>query len=267
MTAQLKGRTALVAGASSGVGAAIALELARQGAGVALVARRPAELDAAREQVAAEGVPSAAVVADLAQEGGAQTAHAEAERTLGPIDILVNCAAAVQTAPVHEVRPKHWDLQMQLNVTVPFQLTQLTLPGMRERGWGRIVNISSAVSLERIAGTAPYAVTKQALNTLTELTDLENRGHGVRALALCLGWVGSRLSPDLTEYGVTPDDLLTADHVATTVGQLVTMDPRISLGPVLRMEPTSPRAGTRASVERHVRDTATRSTRPTEAAP
>lgn len=265
MTVDLQGRTALVAGASSGVGAAIAGELARRGAAVALTARRETELEAVRKEVADHGVPTHAAVADLAEEGAPEQVVAETERELGGVDILVNCAAAVQTAPVHEVRPKHWDLQLRLNLSVPFHLTQLTLPGMRERGFGRIVNISSAVSLERISGTAPYAVTKSALNTLTELTDQENRGHGVRAVAVCLGWVASRLSPDLASYGVTEDELLTADDVADTVGYLVGLDARVSLGPVLRLEPTSPRAGTRISVERHVRDSAVPATTNLEA--
>lgn len=248
----LAGRVALVAGASSGIGAAMAVMLARAGASVAIVGRRNKKLDVLASRISAAGSQGIAVPCDLSRPDGPESAHAACRAALGGVDILVNSAAAVMSAPVERIRRKDWDLEMALNVTSPFILTQAVLPYMRQRGYGRIINISSAVPLERIPGSGPYAVTKAALNKLSELTDDENREKGVRAVALALGWIHTRLSPDLDRYGVTTEDLLTPNHVAEFAAAWLSLDARIRLDPVIRVEPVSSRADTLRAVSQHV---------------
>ncbi|MBV9383488.1 MAG: SDR family oxidoreductase [Streptosporangiaceae bacterium] len=249
----LQGQVALVAGASSGIGAAIAVALAANGAAVSLVARRTSELSQVRDAAAAHDVTAISLVADLAHPAEPARVMAATVESLGPVDILVNSAAAVQINRIDQIEPRHWELQMRLNVTAPYLLSRLALPGMRERGHGWIVNISSAVALETIPGTGPYAVSKQALNTLTELIDAENRERGIRAVACCLGWVATRLSPALEGYGVCEQDLLRPGDVADAVLWIMTRPHRVGIGPIIHLAPTSPNAATRGSVERFIR--------------
>ena len=242
--------TALVTGASSGIGAAIAEALAAAGAHVVLVARRAAALTAVVDEVHDRGGRASVLVADLASDGEPQRVVAETVELFGPPTVLVNCAGAVRLAEVHELTPKHWELMFRLNLTVPYLLTHEVLPYMRGRSTGTIVNIGSAVTLETISHTAGYAASKQGLNVLTELVALENRDLGIRAVAICPGWVHTDMSPDPDELGADPEELLTPRDVADAVLWTVTLPPRVTVGPVIHLAPMSGRAGTRASITR-----------------
>lgn len=241
---------ALVTGASSGIGAAVARALAACGAHVVLVARRIEPLARVADEVADRGGRASVLVADLAAEGEPQRVVAQTVELFGPPVTLANCAGAVRLGQVHELPPRHWELMLRLNLTVPYLLIHEVLPYMRRSGGGTIVNIGSSITQETLSHTAGYAAGKHGLNVLTELVALENRDHGVRAVAVCPGWVRTELSAPPDELGASPEELLTPDDVADAVAWAVSRPPRVSVGPVIHLAPTSGRAGTRASISR-----------------
>ncbi|WP_419665061.1 SDR family NAD(P)-dependent oxidoreductase [Streptomyces sp. 2-1] len=249
----LKGKVALVAGASSGIGASTAEALAAAGASVAIAARRKQELATVERSLRTHGVPTAALTVDLAGEGAPEETVAAVERELGPVDILVNNAALARTGPIHETQPRHWDQAFRLNLDVPFLLTRAVLPGMRERGYGWIVNISSEGSVLQSDWTAPYSITKRALNALTAQVDLENRHLGVRALAILPGWVLTDLAQDPKTLGVGAEDLLAPSDIADVVLWALTRPPVVSIGPLIPVRPVSRSAQTLANWEQYLR--------------
>ena len=148
----LQQKTALVTGGSSGIGKACALELASEGARVCLVARDEGRLDAAASEVASQGAEVLAVSADLSTAEGCRSAFEAAVGRFGRVDILINNAGAARQADVLSLDPALIDEALALKTYGYLRLAQLVAPGMRERRWGRIVNIAGG------AGTSPTAV-------------------------------------------------------------------------------------------------------------
>ncbi|CAM2991059.1 SDR family NAD(P)-dependent oxidoreductase [Propionibacterium acidifaciens] len=231
---------ALVTGASSGIGAAVALELAEAGHDVALVARRGDLLERVAEQVRARGAQALVLTTDLAQPGATQHVLDSMTGLWGPVRVLVNNAAVPRSGPIASLDPRHWDLSMRLNLTVPFELARGVIPAMRRAGNGWIINIGSVSGLQAHAFAGPYAVAKRGLNALTELLAAENGDAGVRSACLCLGWVATEMAAPPEKVGVDPQELLAPEDVAATVRWLVESPVRLTLGPVLRVSPTHP---------------------------
>lgn len=177
----LTGRTALVTGAASGIGAACAVALANAGAHV-LVADRDA---VGAEGVAAE-VGGEVLVIDLAD------LDALAARTFDA-DILVNNAGIQTVAPIVDFDPATFRRMLDVMVTAPFLLTRAVLPGMYARGWGRIVNISSVHGLRASEYKSAYVTAKHALEGLSKVTALEGAAHGVTSNCLNPGYVRTPL--------------------------------------------------------------------------
>jgi NADP-dependent 3-hydroxy acid dehydrogenase YdfG len=248
---RLDGRTALVAGGSSGIGAATAGMLAGLGARVAVAGRRAELLARVAEDIRLAGGDAAALPVDLARDGAAEECAAAAQAVLGPIDLLVYSAAMVRIGPLHETEPRHWDLMTRLNVTVPFQFARALLPGMRARRYGWIVAVGSYAGLEAVPGTGAYGVTKSALHRLTELVALEGRDHGVRAAAVCPGWVRTGLSADPVGLGVPEEELLSPQDVAAAVAWIVTTPPHVAVGPLVPIAPVSSRADAKSTLTRY----------------
>ncbi len=150
MDLQLKGRTALVTGASAGIGRAIARTLAAEGAKLAVVARRKELLDTlADEIVKAGGARPAIIVADVVEPNSPERIRDEALAALGHVEILVNCAGQSTPLPV-EAGDDKWDYAITLNFTRVRQLTHRLIPQMAERGWGRIINITGKSEPDRL---------------------------------------------------------------------------------------------------------------------
>ena len=150
MDLQLKGRTALVTGASTGIGRAIATTLAAEGAKLAVVARRRELLEALAAEIAKSGgTRPAVIVADMMAPDSPKRISSEALAALGSVDILVNCAGASTPLPV-EAGDDKWDHAMTLNFSRVRQLTHALLPQMRERKWGRIINITGKSEPDRL---------------------------------------------------------------------------------------------------------------------
>ncbi|CAM5692669.1 hypothetical protein SMICM304S_03940 [Streptomyces microflavus] len=151
---------ALVAGASSGIGAAVARRLAARGSAVALVGRREAELKEVAESIRAAGGTALPLPLDLAEPGAPAEAVAATAAGLGPVGLLVCSAGAIRLAAIHETEERHWERQLRINLTVPFLLAREVLPGMRERRYGWVVNIGSGVGSEVVPGSGGYGVSK-----------------------------------------------------------------------------------------------------------
>ena len=159
----LAGRVAIVTGASQGIGRAITLALAAEGADVVLVARRPEGLDAVAGEVAALGRRAEVVRADVTDHDAADAVAAAALAAFGRIDILVNNAGKGSPKPLLELAPADWDAVLELNLLSAVRLVHACVPTMRGQGWGRIINISSRVALEPDPYFAAYAAAKAAL--------------------------------------------------------------------------------------------------------
>lgn len=207
----LSGRRALVTGGNSGIGQTMALVLGAAGASVVLVARRPAELQAAADRLRGEGVATHTSAADLADLPSLKAVAREAEQRLGGIDILVNAAGVNLRQPFEDVTPEAWQTQIALHLGAPFFLTQALAPGMRERGWGRILNIASLQSTRAFANSAPYGAGKGGIVQLTRAIAQAWSAHGVTCNA-----IGPGFFPTALTAAVFADAALAERHAAQT---------------------------------------------------
>ena len=218
----LTGKTALVTGSTSGIGLAIARALAAEGASVTLngfgekaqIERLCAELGARQS------------AADLTRADEIEAMMAEA----GDIDILVNNAGMQHVAPIDEFPTEKWDLLIALNLSAAFHTIRLALPGMKAKGWGRVINTASAHSLVASPNKAPYVASKHGIAGLTKAVALETAQAGVTVNCISPGYVWTPLVenqiPDtmkargLTREQVMNDVLLAAQPTK----QFVTVD-------------------------------------------
>lgn len=207
----LAGRRAVVTGGNSGIGETMALALGRAGAKVLLVARRAAELQAAADRLRGEDIAADTLAADLAALPGLQAVASQAEQALGGVDILVNAAGVNLRQPFDEVTPEAWQVQLALHLGAPFFLTQALAPGMRSRGWGRILNIASLQSFRAFANSAPYGAGKGGIVQLTRAIAQAWSPHGITCNAIGPGFFPTALTAQ-----VFADDALTQRHAAQT---------------------------------------------------
>jgi 3-hydroxybutyrate dehydrogenase len=189
--AGLRGRVALVTGSVGGIGLAVASALATAGCDVVLHGLATAEEAApALAGIAGHGVEARFDATDLADPAGIEAMMAR----LGPIDILVNNAAIRHFGLVEEMARTDWEKDLAVNLSAPFHLCRLVLPGMKARNWGRIVNMSSIYGLIGATGRVGYVTTKTALIGLTRAVALETAQSGVTCNAIC---AGSTLTPNI----------------------------------------------------------------------
>ncbi len=199
---RLDGRTALVTGASRGIGAAIARALDRAGARVALAARSQPDLDAVAAGLVNDPV---VLVADLALAGAAGDLAAAAEAAFGRVDVLVNNAAVAQRAPTAGLDAGVVDLLYAVNVRAPLLLIAALLPGMIERQRGSIVNVSSVSGVVGTPNRAAYAATKGAIDAATRSLAIELGPVGIRVNSVAPGavdtelWAKNRAVPGVIE--------------------------------------------------------------------
>ena len=207
----LGGRRAVVTGGNAGIGEAMARALGRAGAQVLLVARREAELQAAGARLRDEGIAVDVLSADLATLDALGAVAAQAEQRLGGVDILVNAAGVNLRQPFDEVTPAAWQTQLALHLGAPFFLTQALAPGMKARGWGRILNIASLQSYRAFANSAPYGAGKGGVVQLTRAIAQAWSPHGVTCNA-----IGPGFFPTALTAAVFADTALADRHAAQT---------------------------------------------------
>ncbi|MGY5004828.1 SDR family NAD(P)-dependent oxidoreductase [Streptomyces sp. WY228] len=193
----LEGRVAVVTGGSSGIGRAITGALARAGASVVVMARREAELRKTVDELTAEGCRAAWVSADLSTTEGVHTGAEEAVVPFGEPDILVNCAGINLRPPMTGLGEDVWDTTMAVNLKAPFLLGQRFGPGMAERGYGRIIHVTSQQAHRAFVSSGAYGVSKGGLESLTRSQAEAWSPHGVTVNSLVPGFVLTPLNARL----------------------------------------------------------------------
>ncbi|WP_232833445.1 SDR family oxidoreductase [Paraburkholderia kururiensis] len=192
----LRGKGALVTGSSNGLGLAIAKGLAGAGCDVVLHGlEEPEDVALTVSDIAAEfGVEASYVRADLANAAGVDALLDTATRWLHSLDVLVNNAVVRHFAPLDTFPMDRWNDALAVNLTAAFRAIQRALPGMRERGWGRILNMTSVYGTRAVTNRVDYVTTKTALLGLTRSVAIETVGQGITCNALC---PGSVLTPNI----------------------------------------------------------------------
>ncbi|MEV6331060.1 SDR family oxidoreductase [Streptomyces sp. NPDC051909] len=208
----LSGRTALVTGGSSGIGKAIARALARAGAQVVIIARRKPELEAAVEEFTGLGATAAWVRGDLVTPDGVRAVAEEAAAVYGEPDILVNSAGINLRPPMSELTEDVWDRTMAVNLAAPFLLGQRFGPGMAERGFGRIIHVTSQQAHRAFVQSGAYGVSKGGLESLARSQAEAWSSSGVTVNTLVPGFVMTPLNERLSS-----DPARVADLAARTL--------------------------------------------------
>ncbi|MFW5867572.1 MAG: 3-oxoacyl-[acyl-carrier-protein] reductase [Armatimonadota bacterium] len=208
-------RVALVTGGSRGIGAAIALRLARDGCDLALnwvdegSRDNEAEVEAIAEQAGALDVEALCVEADVTDRDAVSAMVAEVSERLGPVAVLVNNAGITRDRTLRKLAPEDWDRVIEVNLTGAFNCAREVLDGMTEAGWGRIVSLSSVVALMGNFGQANYAASKAGLIGLTKSLAQEVARKGVTVNAVAPGFIATEMTAAI------PDDV--AEQIVASI--------------------------------------------------
>jgi NAD(P)-dependent dehydrogenase (short-subunit alcohol dehydrogenase family) len=183
------GGRALVTGGGRGIGRAVALDLARGGAAVAVAARTRPEVEAVASLLQGQGARAVALTVDVTDPDSVRATFAAAREALGGIDILVNGAGVAPTAPLVRTSDTVWRQALETNLSGTFYCLREALPEMTARGWGRVVNIASIAGKTGYPYIAAYAASKHGVLGLTRCAALEVASAGVTVNAVCPGYV------------------------------------------------------------------------------
>ncbi|MDX3072650.1 SDR family NAD(P)-dependent oxidoreductase [Streptomyces sp. NPDC088354] len=198
----LAGRTTLVTGASSGIGAVLAAALAAHGSQVALLARNEKQLRLLAEDIEAAGGRAVAVPADLTDAEGVRSAVRTAEEALGPVDQLVHCAGEARNqAFLCDQDEAQWTATLDSNLVGAFRVARAVVPGMMERRRGGVVMVSSVAGKRGLPANTSYCAAKFGLNGMTQALAAELGAFGIRVNAVCPGLTDSPAATDGDRYG------------------------------------------------------------------
>jgi len=200
---KLKDQSALVTGASRGIGEAIARALAKEGAQVAITGRSQPELEALQKEFSGLGVRCESIVADLSQTGAVEKVWAQAAQAFGHIDILVNNAGMGSSAnpkPVVDYDDAFWKTLLHVNLTVPYLFSKKALPSMIARKYGRIIMTASVNGKIGLMHGAAYAASKHGVLGLVRTLAMETAKQGITVNAICPGPVRTRMNNLRVEY-------------------------------------------------------------------
>lgn len=231
MIRKLTGAVAIVTGAGSGLGAAIAQALAAEGARCALAGRRREPLQAVADEVRAAGGEARVIPTDVADEAQGAALVAETIHTFGRLDVLVNSAGLLRQASLTQTSVALWDEILNVNLRGVFLMCRAAWPHL-QHSRGQIINVSSMAAVQGYLDEAAYCASKHGLNGLTEVLALEGKPHGIRALAVC---------PAATETPLWDHDapadvrrrMMKSEQVADLVRWLVTAPRNLDFGPVI----------------------------------
>ncbi len=204
-------RRVLITGSATGLGLALARAFATGGDTVFLTDISPEVSYAAGALAAQTGSTVGFSVLDLAEAGAPEKLAAAAQDKMGGVDILINNAVLRKMATVAALEDADWNRAIEVNLSTPFRLIRACLPGMQDRGWGRIINMASVYSLIALAGRVDYVTTKHAIIGLTRTVALELAATPITCNAICPGLMATdsalaRIDAMATEKGMTRDD-------------------------------------------------------------
>ena len=231
--ASIENQIAVVTGAGRGIGRAIAVELARLGARVALAARSRSELEATAQRI---GDAASVVPTDVRKKEELQRLFGQVSAAVGRVDILVNAAGIGIFGPVVEFRDEDFENLIDTNLRGIFSACRLVLPSMIERRSGHIINIASIAGKVGSANHAVYCASKFAVVGFTESLAEEVRQYGIRASVICPGSTDTRFSAE-TSAGKARERMLRPEDVAHAVRAIVTQDSNSFISEIV-MRPT-----------------------------
>lgn len=251
---KLKGNTALVTGASKGIGRSIALAFADEGANLAVTGRNEEELRSLSDAAAQRGVHCIGIVADLAERGAAASIYEKARAELGPIQILVNNAGVGSSAspkPVRHYDDDFWEMMLYVNLTVPYLLSKAVLPEMLEAHYGRIINVASINGKMAALHGAAYSASKHGLLGLTRTMALETVKDGITVNAICPGPVATlmnnkRVAHDAERLGKSFEEM---ESTMTPMGRRLQPDEIAPLAVYLASKDSSPMTGQAINID------------------
>ncbi len=228
MSDALSGKVALVTGAGRGIGRAIALAFAEEGAAVALIARSRADLAGVAAEIRERGGRALAVPTDVTQDAAVESAVENVAGELGRLDILVTSAGTASFAPVADSKPGDWDAMLALNLRAVMVCCRAALPTMMRQRSGTILNLASIAAKRALPGSAVYTATKMAVVGFSRVLAEELRPHGVRVGVLVPGAVDTPLWDSL---GSPPprDKMLRPEDVARAAVLMAALPPHASL--------------------------------------
>lgn len=201
---RLKGKTAIVTGGGTGIGRAIALAFAREGARVAVLGRRGDVLDKVVTEIAQAGAEGKAIACDVTRSEDTRRAAAEVEAAFGPLNVLVNNAGRLSVSTVETISEQEWDRVLEANLKGPFLMARAVLPSLRRAGGGSIVNIGSVLGLVAMKDRAAYCASKGGVTMLTKAMALDHAHENIRVNCICPAIVETELIKGLfssTEEG------------------------------------------------------------------
>jgi len=231
--------TALVTGATEGIGRATALALGGAGYRLALCARTAARLDALVAELRRAGIEAAGVPADVGDPDQVSAAVGRLAAQVGEIDVLVNNAGVLIARPVEELTLEEWDVTMTTNLRGLFLTTRAVLPGMRSRRRGTIVNVASLAGRNGFAGGTAYAASKHGVLGFSRSLMLEVRKDGIRVVAVCPGSVATGMLRDQPMLKSDPERILQPEDVAETIVHAIRLPDRAMVSE-LDVRPTNP---------------------------
>ncbi|HET6928709.1 MAG TPA: SDR family NAD(P)-dependent oxidoreductase [Candidatus Acidoferrum sp.] len=201
---RLAGKSAVITGGGTGIGQAIALAFAREGARVAVAGRRKAKLEETLRLLQEAGCTGLALECDVTKAADTERAVKSAEAAFGKVDVLVNNAGALSVSTVESIAEDDWDRVMATNVKGPYLMSRAALPAMRRAGGGSIINVGSVLGIVAIRDRAAYCASKGAVSMLTRAMALDHAGDNIRVNCLCPSIVESDMTRNLfaeTEAG------------------------------------------------------------------
>jgi 3-oxoacyl-[acyl-carrier protein] reductase len=231
--------TALVTGATEGIGRATALALGRAGYRVGICSRSGAKVAATLAELRDQGVTAAGAAADVADPEQVRALVEQVGGALGEIDVLVNNAGVLIARPLDELTLEDWDATMATNVRSLYLTTRLILPGMRARRHGTIVNVASLAGRNGFVGGSAYSASKHAVLGFSRSLMLEVRKDNVRVIAICPGSVATGMLRDQAMLKPDRERILRPEDVAASILHVLTL-PAGALVSELDIRPTNP---------------------------
>jgi 3-oxoacyl-[acyl-carrier protein] reductase len=231
--------TALVTGATEGIGRATALALGRAGYRVGICSRSIEKVEATLAELRAQGVTAAGAAADVADPDQVRHLVDQVRGALGEIEVLVNNAGVLIARPIDELTLEDWDVTMATNLRSLYLTTRLVLPGMRTRRQGTIVNVASLAGRNGFVGGSAYSASKHAVLGFSRSLMLEVRKDNVRVIAICPGSVATGMLRNQAMLKPDHERILRPEDVAASILHVLTL-PTGALVSELDIRPTNP---------------------------